>query len=276
MSFFITKTSGEKELFSLRKFRRSLKKSGADAKSIDKIISDIIDMQPKSTQEIHDYTISQLTKKNRPIAARYNLKRALMELGPAGYPFEKYIAALLTAMGYKTILNQFIDGACVRHEVDVLASRNKSHYMVECKFHNLVGLKTDIKVALYIHARFLDIEKAWKKSKKKQQQFYQAWIISNTQFTSEAIQYAHCVDMRLTGWSYPAGESLAEMIDAHGLYPITALTSLNRRQKNLLIEDGLILCRDAASYKSSFKKYGLKPQEIAQLLEEARAVCSIE
>lgn len=275
MPFFITKTSGEKEPFSLRKFRRSLKKAGADSRTINHIIEGVIALKPKTTQELHEYAMEKLTEHNRPIAARYNLKRALLDFGPAGYPFEQYVAQVLAMQQYHVETNQIVQGACVSHEVDVIASKNKKRWLVECKFHNQVGLKSDVKITLYIQARFEDIQKAQKRKIQGTLKFDQAWIVSNTKFTSEAIQYAHCVGMKLTGWSYPTGESLAEMIDAYGVHPITALTSISKRQKDQLIRNGVILCRDAEHYKDKLRQIGLKPHEIDRILQEAKAVCSL-
>lgn len=277
MSFFIIKASGQKEEFSLKKFSRSLRKAGADTKTINEIIEDIKALKPSSTQEIHEYALQRLSQKSPPIAARYNLKRALLEFGPAGYPFEKYAAKLLEYEGYRTKTDQIMSGACVDHEIDIIASKDNQYFMVECKFHNNLGLKSDVKVALYTQARFEDLEKALQqyKDKEDRQKLNQPWLITNTKFTTEVIKYAHCVNMKLTGWSYPSGKSLAELIDHYGLHPITALTSLSRHQKKIFIEHGLVLCRDIPAYKNELQQFGIRPQDIDHLLKESKAVCNL-
>jgi Holliday junction resolvase-like predicted endonuclease len=275
MSFFITKESGEKEEFSLKKFSRSLRKAGADTQWINEIIEEIKAIKPTSTQEIHEYALSRLTQKSPPIAARYNLKRALIEFGPAGYPFEKYAAKLLEFEGYQTKTDQILAGACVDHEVDIIASKNNQYFMVECKFHVNLGIKSDVKVALYTQARFEDLQKAMKKYKKETQKLHQPWLITNTKFTTEVIKYAHCINMMLTGWSYPHGKSLAELIDHYGLHPITALTSLSKQQKKSFIEHGIILCRDIPLYKNELQQFGIQPKDINHLLKESEDVCNL-
>lgn len=271
MPFFITKSSGEKEFFSLKKFSRSLRKAGASHALINDIINQIKKMHPQSTQEIHNFAMNLLTKQSRPVAARYNLKQAIIQLGPVGYPFEQYIAKLLEADGYTTITNQIIQGVCITHEVDVIASKKSKSYLIECKFHNRIGLKSDVKIALYIQARFEDIVKAEKQNPSRTV-LDQAWLWSNTQFTTDAIKYAECVNMRITGWSYPAGNSLAELVDRYKLHPITALTSIASRKKNILIQQGLILCRDLPAYKNKLPRLGFKPQEIERMLAEAQGI----
>ena len=82
-----------------------------------------------------------------------------MELGPAGYPFERFIGAILEHQGYHVEVGQLVKGYCVRHEVDVIADRDDRRYMVECKFHTRQAHNSDVKVSLYIHSRFNDIRK---------------------------------------------------------------------------------------------------------------------
>ena len=146
MPFFIRKSSGEKELFDIKKFRRSLRKSGCSDKVAEKIVKEIKKRRPKSTKEIHELTTKLLQKYQPYIADRYNLKRALMELGPAGYSFELFVAQLLAHQKYKVKTNQIINGFCVDHEVDIIAEKGDQHIMIECKFHNRPGLKSDVKV----------------------------------------------------------------------------------------------------------------------------------
>ena len=274
MPFFITKASGEQEEFSFRKLHRSLRKAGATDRFINQIIAEVKHIKPTSTQQIHEYAISRLAQENPPIAARYNLKRALMQLGPAGFPFERFVSKLLQGQGYDVEIGQEIDGSCVHHEVDVVATNKNEKCMVECKFHNSPGLKTDVKVMLYVRARFEDIAKKWEQEAPKRA--LHAWVFSNTQFTIDAIQYATCIGMRLTGWGYPIGQSLAEMIDKQGMHPITALTKLNYAQKRTLIEQGLVLCKDIEQYRSDLSQLGFTQAQIETLCTEAHMVCSLQ
>ena len=275
MSFYIIKSSGEKQKFNLKKFRRSLRKSGAPGKLINTIIYDIQKMRPKSTKEIHEYAIRMLKKEDRPVAARYNIKRALFELGPAGYPFERFIAHVFKEQGYKTTVGPIVSGKCVDHEVDVVARKDKKHYMIECKFHNRSGLKSTVKVALYIQARFDDIHRAWEKKEKQSKDFHQAWIITNTQFTSEAHAYADCMSIKLMSFSRPVGESLVALIDRLGLHPITALTSLSKKQKSELIHQGCVLCREVGSHRKTLKSLGFSEHKINRLIEESERICEL-
>ncbi len=272
---YIRKSSGEKQRFNLHKFRRSLLKAGAQEKDINTIVHRIKKEKPKSTKRIHEIATEMLQKLNPPVADRYNLKRALMELGPHGYPFEKFVAHLFSLQGYKTETNRIVPGACVDHEVDVIAQKNNHHYVIECKFHNRIGMKSDVKVTLYVQARFEDIRDAWEKKEHGRQEFHQAWVVTNTQFTSEAIKYGVCKNMQLLGWGYPAKDSLGELIQKYDLFPITTLTSLTKHQKRAFLKKGLVLCKEARSHKKTLEQLGLKPREIQKIISEAEAVCKL-
>ena len=88
----ITKSSGVKEKFSPNKLKQSLIRAGASnlvIKKIEKEICKII-YPGISTKEIYKRAFSLLRKESAHMAAKYKLKKAILELGPSGYPFEKY------------------------------------------------------------------------------------------------------------------------------------------------------------------------------------------
>lgn len=276
MAFYIKKASGKKELFDIKKFRRSLKRSGANPRLISQLVRDIQKRSDLlSTKAIYKYALQHLQQESPPVAARYNIKQALLQLGPAGFPFEKFVAELFNAQGYTTAINRIVQGHCVEHELDLIAQKNNQHFMVECKFHNRQRLKTDVKVTLYIKARFNDVERAWLDEVKHTQEFHQVWIATNTKFTSVAIRYAECMNLKLLGWSYPKKNNLQELIDKLGVHPITALVSLTRQQQRMFIKEGFVLCRDARKHTDFLKRLGFTPHQIKKLVKESEAVCQL-
>ncbi len=275
MPYYIRKSSGNTELFDTNKLRRSLQKAGAPNALITHIIDEIYRQKPKSSNEIHELVVRMLEDQQQPIAARYNLKRALMELGPAGFPFEQFAARVLDDMGYHTKTDQIVQGFCIDHEVDVIAQKDNQRIIVECKFHNQSGLKSDVKVTLYIQARFEDVQEAWKEEKGSSNQIHHAWIMTNTSFTDQAIQYALCKNISLTSWNYPENKGLAHLVDYYGLHPITALTTLSHRQKRLFIEHGFVLCKDVLDHVSVLRTAGFSETTIQKLIRESLAVCAL-
>ena len=59
------------------------------------------------------------------------------------------------------------DGPTMNHEIDVVAENPQEYVMVECKFHNEAKRICDVKVPLYIHSRFIDVEKKGRHFQKK-------------------------------------------------------------------------------------------------------------
>lgn len=138
----IVKASGERELFSDKKLRDSLEKSGAPTTLIEKIISHIIKELKDGTKtaDIYRHAFSILRKSHHVSAARYSLKEAIMELGPSGHPFERFVGELLKTQGFLAEVSKVVPGFCVTHEIDVIGEKDNRHIMVECKFHNQPGV----------------------------------------------------------------------------------------------------------------------------------------
>ncbi|RLE72383.1 MAG: ATPase [Thermoprotei archaeon] len=212
-----------------------------------------------STREIYRIVVNTLLKEDVTAANRYRLKESIMLLGPQGYPFEEYFAQLLKMYGYHVETNQLIRGECVVHEVDIVAVKDGVRYMVECKYHNSPGIYVDLKTALYVYARFLDLKK----------KFDKAWLATNTKFTKEALKYSNCVGVKLTGWRYPREGGLEKMVEEKKLYPVTALFSLNDYAIRKLLEAGVVLAKDLTL---------LEPEDLHNLtsIPLDRAVAAIE
>lgn len=275
----VIKTTGDVQTFSTEKLKRSLRRSGASKKVADEIVQIIKSKYDlKTTNEIHKYAFDLLKKKYRPVAARYNLKRAVMQLGPTGYPFEKFVARLLDAKGYKTQTGKIVQGRCVSHEIDVLAQKEDRHFIFECKFHNKLGFKSDIQTVLYMKARFDDIKARWEEVEKNnpKKHLHKVWIVTNTKFTQQASDYARCAGVKLMSWEYPKEDSLVNLIDKTGLHPVTAITGLSNKQKDYLITHGVILCRDVTKKKHILNKAGISGKKMERIIREAEAIYSLE
>lgn len=197
-----------------------------------------------------------------------------MELGPSGYPFEKFVGEILKFQGFTVQVGVMVEGHCVSHEVDVVAEKGEEHFMVECKFHNIPGVKSDVKIPLYIQARFKDVEKRWLTMPGHEAKFHQGWLVTNTKFTGDAIQYGTCVGLNLLGWDYPINGSLNELIDNSDLHPITCLTTLTKVEKLQLLEKKILLCKEICEKPSLLDSLDISPLRNAKVLEEGHELCS--
>jgi Holliday junction resolvase len=271
----ITKASGAKETYSRTKLCGSLKATGAPKTLVDRVCRTIEkEIAPgMTTKEIYEKTKKHLAKESPVLAAKYSLKQGIMELGPAGFLFEQYIAAILREYGYTTKTNQMMRGESgVFHEIDVLASTKDTHYIIESKYHNNRGVKTDVKVTMYTFARLLDIESYRKKREKEK---HRAWLFTNTKFTRSTIRYAAFKDIKLTGWKYPKKESLEKLIEAKVLYPVTVLPSVNRYAKGQFAQHGLYFAKDLIHLapKQFQKMFGIRQNISQNIQKEAAALC---
>jgi len=272
----ITKASGEFEPFSEHKLLESLLKSGA-AKEIAQSILD--ELKPRmhtgiSTRKIYKWAFALLKERSRHLAAKYHLKSAIMELGPSGFPFEQFIARLLQYMGYETKTGVIVKGKCVNHEVDVVAQKADHSFMVECKYHNHAGTVSDVKIPLYIRARFQDLEEAWISLPGKKLRFEQGWLVTNTRFTGDAITYGNCAGLRLMGWDYPAKGSLKNLIDELGVYPVTCLTTLKKSEKMELLVKNIVLCPELNERMNVLQELGLSESRVRSVMSESAQLCS--
>ena len=274
---FIKKNSFDVEPFSTQKLEHSLLRSGASEEEIENIISKI---QPEiydgiSSNEIYKKAFAYLKKTNRTSASRYSLKRAIFDLGPTGYPFERLVAALLREKGFKTSVSVILNGECVTHEIDVLAEKEGSVYAIECKFHSDANAVSNVKIPLYINSRFLDIQKQWNTNSNNSTHLKQGWLVTNTRFTLDAINYAKCVGLTLFSWDYPLNNGIKDNIDTYGLYPVTVLTTLTIKEKHQLIDKDIILVKELYENKIVLEKMQITSDRIVKILNEVKELYKI-
>jgi hypothetical protein len=220
---WVVKESGEKELFNKQKARNALRRTGMSAKESDEALArlgeKLYDGIP--TKKIYSKLYEIIEAMKPEVSHRFNLKRALFDIGPTGYEFEDFIGRLLSTQGYASDLRQVLNGRCVTHEVDVVATKNGRTYSIECKFHNQYGTRCRIQTALYVYARFLDLKEGGKAGLCRN--VTKPMLITNTKFSEDVVRYAECMDFPLLGWRYPIQESLETLIDRSKCYPVTVI-----------------------------------------------------
>jgi hypothetical protein len=272
----VTKASGKKMIFFPGKLKHSLKRSGADEATtkqiLDIVLADAYD--GISTQEIYQQAFRLLKQNSRHHAARYKLKHAIMELGPTGYPFEVFVGKIFEQLLYKVRTGQIIKGECVKHEVDVIAAKGNLLVFAECKFHNRPGVKCDVKIPLYVHSRFRDIESHYQKQPETNSKIHQGWLVTNTHFTDDTVRYGECVGLQLLGWDYPVGNGLKEIIDRMGLHPITCLTTLRNAEKQILLDKNIVLSNQILNDLHLLKTLRIDDKRTSEVKKEIEGLCT--
>ncbi len=267
---WVTKEDGTKEKFDPKKVMRAVRRSGLNQKETDTVLK-LLKPHLKSgitTRQIYSRVYGIIRRLRPEVTHRYNLKRALKLLGPAGYDFEDFTGKLFECMGYKTEIRQVPIGKCVTHETDVIARKGKEKLMVECKFRNEPGTKCRIQTALYIYARFMDLRDGAKIYKK--QPFTQPCLVTNARFSRDARDYAKCMGMRLLGWRYPWKESLEILIDKTKCYPISVV-KMTSHTLHVLLKRGIITVQDVPENPKEFADLtGISLSNARRIVKEAQ------
>ena len=196
-------------------------------------------------------------------------------MGPTGFPFERFVAAILKYSGWQTEISQIVSGKCIRHEVDVIGRKNKMSIMVECKFHGDQGHYCNVKVPLYIYSRYKDIKLSSKKTVDNSFTPDQCWVATNTRFTIDALAYGSCVGLHMLSWDYPKGDSLKERIDRLGLYPITVSTLLTKREKDFLLSREIVLCRQLLNDRFYLDHLHVSDYRKKKIFSEINSLCQV-
>ena len=188
---------------------------------------------------------------------RYQLKDAIMRMGPAGFAFENYVASLLEYYDYQvTGIRSKIKGKCTSHEIDLIGMKDARKFLIECKYHSSHGVYTGLKVSLYTHARFLDTSP----------KFSGEIIFCNTKVSKNAKKYAKCVGQQIFSWRYPASNSLEKIIEKHNLYPITIL-NLSQNELKIFSESNIMIAKDLLRYDETkiSRMTGISKKRISNL-----------
>ncbi len=111
---YVIKASGGKEEFNPEKIRNSLARANVDRTISDDIIKQVEKeaFDGITTAAIFKRVMELLKNRSPARASCYDLKDAIKRLGPAGFPFETFIAEILKENGYKTMLRTRLRGKC--------------------------------------------------------------------------------------------------------------------------------------------------------------------
>lgn len=269
--FEIIKASGKRELFDPKKLQHSLERAGAGPEQIEKIFDELEKQMYDgiSTRRIYKLAFKKLKSISRGMAGRYKLKQAIMELGPTGFPFEKFVGQLLRHQGYSVSTDQSLEGHCISHEVDVIAVNDSKKHYIECKFRNRQDDKCDVKIPLYIKSRFDDLSNA----EDDKSSSIHGWVVTNTRFTRDALDYGSCAGLRMISWDHPDQGSLKRMIELARLYPITCLASASSSIKQKLLDENIVICKEILQNEQLLEKATDKPQTKRAIMQEIEDLC---
>jgi len=259
----VIKFSGEIQSFKPNKIYATIREAGGTEKIARETIRKIERKKKKimHSGEILSIVLKNL-KKEAGVSQRYNLKRSIMELGPAGFTFEKYFSQILRNYGYETQTNQKLRGKKIFHEVDIVTKREKK-YLIECKYHNDPGKSTRLHSAMYTYARVLDLKKY---------KFDSSWLVTNTKCSQDAVNYSIGVNQKVTSWNHPKKESLRELIQKENLFPVTILQSIRQSVKRKLIDKEILIIKEILLMKEKELLKYMSRRNVRKMLVEIAEV----
>lgn len=241
----VTKRTGTIEGFDQKKLFNSIINAGGNenlARQVTEIVAESIRADQTNTDRIFSITRRYLMEADPGIAALYALDRGLSLLGPAGFIFEQYVAALFREMNYDVDTNLYAKGEAVEHEVDVVARKGNMTFIVEAKYRNDFHIKTHIDQVMYADARLEDVRRRALADGDTRE--YYMWVITNTRFTDHSESYVTKRDLQLMGWDYPRFINLKKIAHEKKLYPVTVLPSVTKSFLKQCAQKQMILAKD--------------------------------
>ncbi|MFH1174197.1 MAG: restriction endonuclease [archaeon] len=261
----VKKLNGDLEPYNEEKLRKSLYSSGADEETATAVLEKVKAFlyEGIETKVLYKFVLKEFKSRQPMTSARYALKNAILQLGPDGFPFEVLIGEIFKKKGYTILVDQHVQGKLIDHEIDVVAEKQKEKLMVECKYHIKPWTGTSIHTALYVYARFLDV----------QERFTAPFLITNTKFSPQIITYATGVGLKLMGWKYPPDDSLERNIESFKLYPITMLHSIDGKSDRQLLSHKIVLVQQLAvmARDELSQLLAISPKKATRILDEAKA-----
>lgn len=268
----VKKFSGELVPFKEESLKASLLKSGANLEQTAHVLTCIKEniYEGISTRELYEKAFQELKTIKNSFAARYSLKKALRDLGPEGFYFEKWVTKLFQAQGFDAVSGQTLQGEAVTHEIDVIASKNDRLLICECKFRNDIDAKISVTTPMYFLSRFNDLKNLQFKYFGKELNPTEGYLITNAYLTSDSIAFANKYDVKLISWDYPENRNIKRLVDEFAFYPITCLTTLTEEEMKTLLSKNCILVKDILTNPVLLDHFKFDEHRKKIILEEAK------
>lgn len=273
---YVTKADGSKQPFRREKIVRTCLRMHVTQSVADEVANKVAarayDGIP--TKKILRMIFNYMKKYKPEVGYEIDLRKAISLLRPKP-DFEKFVAKLLQAYGYKVLSNRIVAGKCIEHEIDAIATKGKDTLYVEVKHHKQPHTYTGLGVFLESQATFEDLVEGYKAGATKIK-FNKAFIVCNTKISDHAKRYAACKDMLHMGWKAPADRGLEQMVEEKRLYPITFLKNLDGKSEAKIADAGIILLKELVKCDADklHRKTKIAKGKLKDLMDEARKILS--
>ena len=265
------KADGSLQQFDAAKVVKTCLRLGASRRTAEKIALEIEKQihDGMRTRDILQMIYSKLRLYKPEISHLTDLRKALSLISPRD--FEVYIQQLLREHGYSVTPNQIVQGKCIDHEVDAIASKGNQVYLVEIKHHVNYHSPTGLDESRIARAVFEDITDGYQKGTNSLQ-INRTMIVTNTKFSDHSLQYSKCRGIDQIGWSYPVNNGLQDLIEEKQFHPLTCLKELDEDLYSALISNDIIAMKQVINTSPSELAWrtGRSKQSMDKLIHRAR------
>jgi hypothetical protein len=237
----VKKADGSLQLFDREKVARTCLRMGANKHAADEIAE-------KVERRLYDgissakilQIIFQFMRRHKPTVGNiFDLRKGLSLMTPKP-EFEVFVQALLARSGFEVSPNRLLNGKCVEHEVDAIARKDGFTFFVEAKHHSRYHTPTGLDESRIARAVLEDVVEGFALGK-SDLKIDRAMIVTNTRYSSQALQYGACRNILQIGWSSPKNQGLQRLISGRNLFPLSCLRGLSMDFRLKLALSGIVL-----------------------------------
>jgi hypothetical protein len=223
----VTKADGTSQPFEKGKIVRTCIRMHATPEIAEEIASRVEKnlYEGIPTKKIFQMVFAYLKRYRPELKGTKDLRTATSLLRPKP-DFEQFVAHLMQAEGYNVKTNRILQGACVDHEIDVIAEKSKEIIYIEVKHHAQPHIYTGLDVFLETNSAFEDLKSGFSMGRHGTN-FNKSMVVINTKISDHAKRYSTCQGIGAVAWKTPAEKSLEDMIEDHKMFPITILKGLD-------------------------------------------------
>lgn len=257
-----------------QKIVKAAKRAGFDehdAQTIESRVSNRI-WDEITTGKLHSIVHDEMQEIDEGNARRFMLRESIADLDPNYHEFEKYMVKVLREDGIEATWSPRPkpQGACIEHEIDIVAEAMGETFIVECKHHYHHHRYTGLDIPMRQWARLDDLQQGDEIGIKDSIEVDRAWVIVNTKLSDHAKDYAECKNVRMTAWDYKEEYALNTMVERNDAYPITILrpphhARVEMSKRNILTLQDLLTLDDEEK-----DDLGLKEATMTDLRRRAR------
>lgn len=268
----VTKWNGVKQVYNPKKILDTLDRYGVTGREAEDILAEVESKLVPGirTSKILRLLHHKLDEKEKMGRLKRDLRSALSMMKSAP-DFEEYVRLILSSEGYDVKPNVVIRGHCVKHEIDGVLEKDGEMTYLETKHHRRRHSYTHFNVSLSAKAKFDDIKRGFEEGLNGYD-FSRVLIVCNTRMTEHARRYSECVGIDHIGWKTPPGRGIDSMITEVGVYPVTILRSVERRERDALSRIEIVTLQQLLEYE------GERPLPVVKfevLKDEAKKVLSL-